>query len=167
MIARMIFFGLFLIFSAVSGFAEEGSGTITGKWITKEYGPMTGGQVLLFNKAKGPPPASHKYLRLPDQGTAIDQEGAFSVQLPAGRYYLVMRKRLDPSSAGPPLEGEPQYYARDKNGHPRDYGVKAGQTSNIGTIAKADAYRKNSLHTDGSTVLLGTVPDKQGQSAAY
>ncbi|WP_306532929.1 carboxypeptidase-like regulatory domain-containing protein [Geobacter sp.] len=166
MITRMIFIGLFLVFSAVSGFAEEGSGTITGKWITKEYGPMTGGQVLLFNKANGPPPASHKYLRLPDQGTAIDQEGTFSVQLPTGRYYLVMRKRLDPSSAGPPLEGEPQYYARDKNGNPTEYVVKAGKTTNIGTITKVTPYRKKPVTTDGITGIEGTVTDKQGQPVA-
>ncbi|WP_281875315.1 carboxypeptidase-like regulatory domain-containing protein [Geobacter hydrogenophilus] len=165
--ARMIFSCLVLVLSALSVFAAEGSGTITGKWITKEYGPMAGGQVLLFNTANGPPPASHKYLRLPDQGTAIDQEGTFSVQLPAGRYYLVMRKRLDPTSAGPPREGEPQYYARDKNGNPKEYVVRAGRTTNIGTITTATPYRKpKPAAADGTTGVEGTVTDKQGQPVA-
>jgi len=148
-------------------FAEDGSGTLTGRWITKEYGPMTGGQVLLFNKAKGPPPASHRYLRLPDHGTAIDEEGRFSLDVPAGRYYLVMRKREDPAAAGPPREGEPQYYARDRKGKPMEYVVKAGRTTNVGTITSFVPYRRPATPpVDGTTGIEGRVIDGKGEPVA-
>ncbi|RNC69402.1 MAG: carboxypeptidase regulatory-like domain-containing protein [Desulfuromonadales bacterium] len=167
MMLRTICFCLFLTLSATSGFAGEGTGTITGRWITKKYGPMTGGQVLLFNTATGPPPASHKYLRLPDNGTAVDHDGKFSLEVPAGRYYLVMRKRTDPTSAGPPREGDPQFYARLKDGTPREYVVKAGKTTNIGTIKEATPYRREkAVLNDGAAGIEGTVTDEQGQPVA-
>lgn len=167
MIPRVTCLIFFLVLIVVSGAAAARTGTITGKWITREHGPMTGGQVLLFNKANGPSPASHKYLRLPDQGTAVDPEGRFSAEVPAGRYYLVMRKRVDPASAGPPREGEPQYYARDKDGKPKEFVVKAGKTTNIGTITEAVPYRKQkAVDSDGMTGIEGTVTDGQGRPVA-
>ncbi|ABB30833.2 hypothetical protein Gmet_0590 [Geobacter metallireducens GS-15] len=165
---KMIGFFLMVFFCSIQAvFAADDTGTITGKWITKEYGPMTDAQVLLFNVAKGPPPAGHKYLRTPDMGTPVDQEGGFRVQAPAGRYYLVMLKRVDPNSAGPPREGDPQYYARDKKGKPKEFVVKAGKTTNIGTITEAVPYRKGvAAVKDGTTGIEGTVTDKQGQPVA-
>lgn len=169
MIARMIFLWLFLVLSAASGFAAEGSGTITGKWITKKYGPMTDAQVLLFNVATGPPPAGHRYLRTPNAGTSVGEDGTFLVLVPAGKYYLVMRKRLDPTSAGPPGEGDLQYYARHKDGKPKEFVVKAGRTTNVGTIAKATPYRKakeKNADTVNITGIEGTVTDDQGRPMA-
>ncbi|WP_236685630.1 carboxypeptidase-like regulatory domain-containing protein [Geobacter pickeringii] len=161
------FFLMVFLGSVPFGFAGEGTGIITGKWITNQYGPMTGGQVLLFDAAKGPAPASKKYLRLPDAGTAIDNDGKFSAEVPAGRYYLVMRRRGDQTSAGPPVEGEPQYYARMKNGEPRLYTVKSGKTTNIGTIAEVYPYRREkTVVQEGMTGIEGAIVDEQGKPVA-
>ena len=159
---RIVAFNLFLLFcTAVFCFATEGErGTLSGKWITKDQGPMAGGQVLLFNAASGPPPSSNKHLRIPDAGTAIDREGKFSVKLPAGNYYLVMRKRANPESAGPPEEGDPQYYARLKNGQPKTFVVKAGKSTNIGTVTVAVPFKKEKMtSTEGLTGIEGTVTE--------
>lgn len=166
--SKMVGFFLMVFFCSVPfSFAGEGHGVITGKWITTQYGPMTGGQVLLFDAAKGPAPASRKYLRLPDAGTAVDDDGKFSTDVPAGKYYLVMRKRVNQASAGPPEEGEPQYYARMKNGEPRLYTVKSGKTTNIGTIAEVYPYRREKVVVrDGMTGIEGVVTDEQGKPVA-
>lgn len=169
MTSRMFGFSLLLMLLLVSpcSAAEEGTGLITGTWITKKYGPMAGAQVLLFNVAKGPPPASHKYLRLPDAGGAVDADGKFEVRVPAGKYYLVMRKRLDPASAGPPQEGDPQYYARLKNGTPKTYAVKAGKTTNVGRIIEATPYhREKVVIAPGTTGIEGMVTDDKGHPVA-
>lgn len=156
-----------LLYSASCIAGAALNGRITGRWITRAHGPMTGGQVLLFNAAAGPPPASNKFLRIPDAGVAIDGEGKFSAEVPAGRYYLVMRKRVDPTSAGPPQEGDPQFYARLKNGKPRAYTVKAGKTTDVGTITKAVPYRKEKqVEMDGLTGIEGTVTDDRGLPVA-
>jgi len=158
---------LMLLFVASCLASGDSTGCISGKWITRESGPMTGAQVLLFNAAVGPPPSSNKFLRIPDAGTAVDTSGKFSVELPAGNYYLVMRKRLIPNSAGPPLEGDPQYYARLKSGEPKVFIVKAGKNTDIGTISTAEPFKKEKLVAkEDMTGIEGTVIDEQGQSVA-
>lgn len=150
----------FLAGSAMGGEPNQ-TGILAGKWITKQHGPMSGAQVLLFNAANGPAPSSNKHLRIPDAGAAVDSKGRFSVELPAGKYYLVMRKRVNPESAGPPEEGDPQYYARLKNGQPKTFVVKAGKTTNIGTVAVAVPFKKETpISTEGLTGIEGTVTDE-------
>lgn len=156
-----------LLFMAVISFADTGDGVLKGIWKTSALGPMIGGQVLLFNSATGPPPSSNKYLRLPDAGTSIDSEGKFSVKVPAGEYYLVMRKRMNQNIAGPPQEGDLQYYARLKNGNAIAYKVTAGQAMDVGTVTVAEPFRKEKpVAMDGLTGIAGTVTDDQGLPVA-
>ena len=158
---------LLLLCSALCSAGEGGKGVITGKWITKNFGPMAGAQVLLFNAASGPAPSSDKHLRIPDAGTPVDSEGKFLLEVPAGKYYLVMRKRVNPVSAGPPEEGDPQYYARLKNGQAKTFVVKSGKTTDIGTIAVAEPFKRaQSATTIGLTGIEGTVMDEQGLPVA-
>ena len=161
---NLIFCMLLLLYSALCSAEESRPGTISGKWITKEHGPMTNGQVLLFNADKGPAPASNRFLRLPDAGVKIDSAGAFSTNLPPGQYYLVMRKRSNPNSAGPPEEGDLQFYARLKNGDPKIFTLKSGKTTNIGTIMVAAPFRKEkNVAKDGMSGIEGTITDEQGK----
>lgn len=152
---------------AVISFADTGEGSLKGTWKTPSHGPMAGGQVLLFNAATGPPPSSSKYLRLPDAGASIDSEGKFTVRVPAGEYYLIMRKRLDQNVAGPPREGDLQYYARHKDGNAIVYKVAAGQVLDVGTITLAEPFKKkHAVSMDGLTGIAGTVTDEQGLPVA-
>ena len=152
---------------AVISFADTDEGILKGAWKTSAHGPMIGGQVLLFNAATGPPPSSKKYLRLPDAGTSVDSEGKFTVKVPASEYYLVMRKRMGQNTAGPPQEGDLQYYARHKDGNAIAYKVIAGQAVDIGTVTSAVPFRKEKPGTmDGLTGITGTVTDDQGLPVA-
>ena len=156
-----------LLFMVVICFADTGEGSLKGTWKTPSHGPMTGGQVLLFNAATGPPPSSGKYLRLPDAGTSVDSEGKFSVKVPAGEYYLVMRKRVGQNTAGPPQEGDLQYYARHKDGNAIAYKVTTGQAVDVGTVTLAEPFKKkNVVIMDGLTGIAGTVTDDQGLPVA-
>lgn len=166
MINKIACFCLYMsLFSAALCLADEsGKGVISGKWITKQYGPMTGAQVLFFDAAKGHAPASSKFLRLPDAGVQIDEKGAFVAELPPGTYYLVMRKKANQDSAGPPEEGDPQYYARLKNGDPKTFTVEKGKKTTIGTITEATPFRREKAAAKaGMTGIEGTVTDEQGQ----
>ncbi len=164
---RLALYLLFFFCTAVCAFGADSQGTLSGKWITKAHGPMTGGQVLLFNAAKGPAPASNRFLRLPDAGVQIDDTGKFLVELPPGKYYLVMRKRANQDGAGPPVEGDPQYYARLKNGDPKTFTVKVGKKTNIGTITEAVPFRREkAVVKNGMTGIEGTVMDEQGKPVA-
>jgi hypothetical protein len=156
---------LFLfLFATTLCFAEDSKqGLISGKWITKSNGPMSGAQVLLFDKAVGPPPSSDKYLRVADVATTIDSDGNFSVQVAPGSYYLVMRKHADESTIGPPQEGDWQYYSRDKKGKARVFIVKADGKTNIGTIFEATVFHKQqSISEKNMTGIEGTVSDQEG-----
>jgi len=153
-----------LLFAATLCFAADAKqGTISGKWITKDNGPMAGAQVLLFNMAMGPAPSSDKYLRVPDVTTVIDSDGRFSVQLAAGRYYLVMRKHAGEGTIGPPQDGDLQFYSRDKKGKARFIVVKAGGNTDIGTISEATVFHKQqTTYVKGMTAIEGTVTDAEG-----
>jgi len=166
MIRRYLTYCLLLfVFATSTCFAAEiKQGTISGKWITKNDGPMANAQVLLFDMAVGPPPASEKYLRVPDVTTSIDNEGKFSVQVPPGRYYLVMRKRADESTFGPPQDGDLQYYSRDNRGKAKLIIVKAGKETKIGTISEASVFKKRQTKYEiGMTAIEGTVTDEDGK----
>lgn len=165
MIKSRVFSCIFLhLFVAAVCFAEESmQGAITGKWITKSNGPMTGAQVLLFNKAVGPPPSSDKFLRVPDIGTSIDSDGKFFARVAPGSYYLVMRKRANENTAGPPRDGDLQFYSRDKKGNAKYYVVRAGRETDIGTITEAAVFQKRQTkYEKGMTAIEGTVTDAEG-----
>lgn len=165
MINKSVFACLFLVlFATAVCFADEDKqGSIFGKWITKNNGPMTGAQVLLFNMAGGPPPSSDKFLRVPDATTTIDSDGKFSVRVAEGSYYLVMRKRAKDSTVGPPRDGDLHYYSRDKEDNAMPFIVKAGGETNIGTISEATVFRKQQTkYEKGMTAIEGTVTDAVG-----
>lgn len=158
-----------LLFAITICFAEDGKGKISGEWITKEHGPMTGGQVLLFNAENRSAPGkdSNSVLRPPDFGVKINENGKFSAEVPAGNYYLIMRKRVNPERAGQTEEGDPWYYARNKNGSPIIFTINPGKETSIGTITEMAPFKKEKLISrEGLTGIEGTVSDEQGQPVA-
>ena len=159
----LLIFSLYLFSTTFCFAAEIKQGTISGRWITKDYGPMGGALVLLFNKSVGPPPSSEKYLRVPDATAIIEADGQFSVLAAAGSYYLVMRKSSVGDTVGPPQDGDLQYYSRDKMGKARSFHIKSGGITNIGTISEATVFRKQQpKYVKGMTAIEGTVTDGEG-----
>lgn len=162
MIKKRVFFYLILfLFATAVCFAEEvQKGKLSGKWITKKYGAMAGGLVLLFNTAKGAPPTNEGPLRAPDTTFEIDSGGGFSTEVSAGTYYLVTRKGT--SMVGPPKDGDLYFFSVDKKGRPKTYTVKPGGMIDVGTIKEAFPYKREVKSQAGSTTIEGVIYDDQG-----
>lgn len=158
----------FFMFSYVS--AQEithkvKTGTISGKLMIKGGGPMAGGHVFIFNDATGPPPSRGKYWRVPDDVVSLDNEGKFSIELPAGRYYLGAIKRVsEKKSIGPPDEGDFFFASADEKGMPKAYIIKEGEKIDIGIISEAMPFKRADVKFgDGITSIEGVVLDVEGK----
>ncbi len=143
---------------------EAGNGAITGQLLIKGGGPLSGGTVFLFNDAAGPPPSQEKYWRIPDYIEPIDDAGRFTVELPAGKYYLGAIKRTAGDKIGPPREGDYFYIDRDEKGSPKAYTVGKGQKIDIGVISEAAPFSRTVVKLkDGITAIEGAVLDTAGK----
>jgi len=164
----LAFLTAFLFFIAAAGaFAQEaGKGKITGKLLTEDGRPMSGGSVFFFNAATGPPPSQEKYWRVPDAVAKIGDGGWFSLELPPGKYYLGAMKRISTEkNIGPPAEGDYFLKGQDATGNPKIFVIKKGETTDIGTIADAAPFKRAVVkYSDGVTTIEGVVRDSEGNA---
>jgi hypothetical protein len=136
-------------------------GSITGKIMIKDAGPLADGQVMFYNAASGPPPSPDKYERTPDHVRELDAEGVFDVELPAGRYFLGAAKRKSGERMGPPQAGDLVWRSVDGAGKPKEYVIEPGKRLDIGTITEA-APLKASARLVVTTAFEGIVTDAMG-----
>jgi hypothetical protein len=155
---------IFLMCAAASA-QEVKKGTITGQVMIKGNGPMAGGMVFIFNDASGPPPSRDKYWRVPDNVVKIDAEGRFSADLPAGKYYLGAKKAMAGKDIGPPQEGDLFYaFSGEKEGMPKAFKVEEGKKTDVGVIAEATPFRRESVKfNDGITAIEGVIIDGENK----
>jgi hypothetical protein len=106
----------------------------------------------------------------PSYGEAVqtDKEGSFTINLPAGRYSLVARKRVDGSRSGALSPGDLNVHYP---GNPID--VRSGERlhleafSLVGIDAKVHAQRQSEgVFTRTDTLLHGQIVDGDGQSVS-
>ena len=94
----------FLLMAASLAFAEQpgqiAGGTLSGKIVIQDKTPMSNGMLLLFNRSLGPPPHPYNYWRVPDMIMATEENGAFSIELPEGTYYLMIAQKSQGSLTG-------------------------------------------------------------------
>ncbi len=156
---------LFLFAAAGSSAQEIGRGTITGKLMTTDGAPMSGGSVFFFNDATGPPPSQEKYWRVPDIAAPIGEGGKFSIELTPGKYYLGAMKRISAEkNLGPPGEGDYFLKGQDETGKPRPFFIKKGETTDIGTIAGGAPFKREIVkYGAGITSIEGVVRDPEGK----
>jgi len=144
--------------------ADGGMGRITGTLQKKTGEPMANGTLFLFNEKTGPPPAPEKYWRVPDEIVPLDADGKFVVEVRPGTYFLGAIKRIAGEELGAPNEGDYFLANRDKKGNLRKYAVKAGETTDLGTLAQGIPFKKAKQLTTGSiTAIEGTVLDEAGK----
>lgn len=152
---------MLLLTMAVTVSAEEvKNGTLTGKWITKQSGPMAQGFVYLFNTASGPPPSPNRYWRIPDEIVDVDKDGRFSAGLLPGKYYLGMVKRVTGKGIGPPADGD-FYFFSSENGRPKVHTVSRKKITDIGTVSEAEVFKLE--QAPGVTAIEGIVTDVDGK----
>ena len=139
---------------------ETVNGSIKGRIVAKDDKSMSGGTVNFFN-ATGPSPFSHEYFRYPDYSDTLPDDGSFSIELPEGTYYLIAVKKSIGKKPGPPEEGDLIYPSGDDRA-PKPYIVKAGETTDTGTLAEVVPFKKE-WAAEGATSIEGVVLDWKGK----
>ncbi len=138
-------------------------GVIKGRIMIADGGPLAGGQVLFFNADAGPAPAPEQFDRTPDYVRDINDEGWFTAEIPAGRYYLGATKKISGEPVGPPQEGDYVWRSVDKNGKPRIYKVRPGKKFDIGIVGGAAPMQQGIISKRPvMTAIEGTVMDPDG-----
>ncbi|HWR59937.1 MAG TPA: carboxypeptidase-like regulatory domain-containing protein [Thermodesulfovibrionales bacterium] len=127
--------------------------------------PLSGGSVFFFNDTAGPPPSKDRYWRVSDYSAPLDNGGNFSLELPAGKYYLGAINRISgKTNFGPPEEGDLFFGAEDENGLPKAFVIKTGEQTNLGILTGAKPFKKALVkYRDGITAIEGTVLDPDGR----
>lgn len=156
---------LVVVFAGIGAYAgSDGKGRIMGTMMLHNGEPMANGSAFLFKDGSGPPPVPEKYWRVPDEIVAIDASGRFSAEVPDGTYYLGAIKRISGNELGAPNDGDYFLINRDEKGNPKPYLVKAGETTDVGTISSVHPFsRATYLKQEGITAIAGTVTDDKGK----
>jgi len=169
---------IFIVLSAflfISGsvFSQEQSTCrFTGTLMSKDAVPMAGGLIHFFNIEKGPVPNPNRYWRVPDAIADLNEKGEFTIELPAGKYYMGAIKRVSgKKEVGPPLVGDLFFISSDEKGAPKVYSVKQGEVVDIGTISEAIPFKgwtmKDDITAIEGKVLLNEEPVEGALVFAY
>ncbi len=158
---RALFIILVLTLTVTSGVTagESMKGKIKGVVQSRDGKPLSKGVVYFFNEATGPSPMPEKYWRVPDVVESLDDTGAFSVELPAGKYYIgaILRKGSN-EIVGPPSEGDLYYAGTQK------YWANQAVPCDAGIIKGAEPFSRSLItKSTGITVLEGHVIDEAGK----
>jgi hypothetical protein len=163
---KAVFLACCLFFISLIGASAQdaGKGKMIGRLLMEDGSPMSGGSVFFFNDATGPRPSEERYWRVPDAVGTIGEAGRFSMELPAGKYYLgAMKKISSEKNVGPPCEGDYFLKGQDAMGNPRPFFVKKGETTDIGTIAGGAPFKREVVkYGEGITSIEGVVCDSEG-----
>jgi hypothetical protein len=143
---------------------DHETGRMAGKLLTRNGEPMSGGLVYLSSSA-GPVPDPDRYWKVPEFVTDIDDTGEFTIELPAGSYYLGAIKRISgKTDSGPPHAGDLFYKGIDRKGVPILFVIKKGENLNIGTLSGAVPFKGAAA---GKTIsgIAGKVITSDGKPA--
>jgi hypothetical protein len=156
-----------LIWSSAVIADETVSGRITGAWIPRSTGPISGGMIYAFNVNSGPPPTIEGSRRVPDGATITNDEGKFSLELAEGTYYLSTWKKAAGPAPGPPQDGDLHALSRDKNGEPVKYMVKRGIATDNIILRQATVFKSPVIKISaGMTAISGTLTTYDGAPLA-
>lgn len=163
---RMI--ALFLLVSVSTVIAgpslPDGVGSLSGKIMLKDKRPMANGMVLLYSQYQGPPPHPYKYWRIPDMIMTTGADGGFSLDLPAGTYFLMIAQKSPDGEIGPPSKDEFLYFHSDKTGNALPIVVEAGKILDLGTLSGAFFWTADKVEREkGVTSASGMVMDDAGK----
>jgi hypothetical protein len=160
-------FFLILLWTSTVIANENVPGRISGAWIPRNIGPISGGLIYVFNTNSGPPPLRMGARRVPNAIVETNSEGKFSVELAEGTYYLSTQKKFGVATPGPPQDGDLHGLSRDKKGKPIKYKVKSGITTNIGILRQASVFKSPTIKiSPGMTAITGILKTSDGSPMA-
>lgn len=164
---------LFMLIAAVAAVAETNrmapvpgaNGLISGRIMIDGTVPMPGGIAAFFDTRSEYPPKFGNLRRIPDHVARVGPDGDFTVELPAGNYFLGVIVRNDPGATGPPGHEEQGFAAVDGEGRRKIFATAGGGAAvDLGDIHVSTA-KDDWKFTDYVTVR-GTLVDKNGQPFA-
>lgn len=139
------------------------NGTLDARFRQKSGIALTNGVVFLFDSSLGPYPSMTEYWRVPDRVEFLDDDGKLSIEVAAGKYYLIAVKRLPSLMLGPPIEGELFYFDPEPKGNPKAITVIAGKKTDVGVISASVPFKRSPAgRHKGMTAVEGVVTDMRG-----
>lgn len=135
------------------------TGNLKGVIQTSDGRSLTSGEVYFFNDRTGPAPSPDKYWRVPDAITPMNDNGAFSVELLPGRYYVgAIRRKGDKAMIGPPSDGDFFYAGKQK------IDILPASQNDLGIVRGAIPFSKKILaNAEGVTAIEGSIFDAAGK----
>ena len=144
---------------------EQGTGSVSGKLLTKDGKPMSGG-LAYFLSADGPAPDPEKYWRVPEYLVEITDKGTFSLELPEGSYYFgAIKKREGKTESGPPQAGDVFYRDLDTKGNLKVHVVRKGKKLKLGTMTAGRPFL-GLVGKDAVSAIEGRVITSDGGPVA-
>ena len=134
---------------------------VSGRIMIDGQEPMSGGRVAFFAEEYGPPSNFGNLRRIPERLSVIKQDGTFSLQLLAGRYYMGAMSRDWSMGPGPPQPGEKTYSALDANNNLLLISIAEETENKLGPITVR--HRDHSTDLQDVFTLTGTIKDPAGQ----
>lgn len=117
----------------VPGFMKERMGTLKGTVYVKDK-VYANAIVAFFDKNNGPPPVVGSARRVPDAIDRSNDQGAFSIKLLPGTYYMGTLFREVSKGMGPPRPGEEYFFIESEPGKLREFTVETKKASDIGRV---------------------------------
>jgi hypothetical protein len=157
----LTFFALFLLLMSGVVLAQQtGKGTITGRILTPGSEMLSDWSIRFFDVKTGVSPFSHEYITVPDYLVMTEYDGSFTKVLPEGTYYIMTVKVVTGKKIGPLEEGDIIFPPMDGR-EPKQYTVRADETTDVGDISGAVPVKKEWIAA-GTTGIEGTVLDING-----
>jgi outer membrane protein OmpA-like peptidoglycan-associated protein len=146
--------------AGLPGFMLEDMGTLSGQLFVNDK-PLTNAIIAFFPTQRGLPPISMEMRSIPEFLGQANGEGKFSIKLLAGNYFLGMLIRENNKKAGPPMPGEPFYFAAEPSGALRQFKIGNRELLEVGRVdgAKPETFKEAS----DTFTIKGAVVDAQGQ----
>lgn len=163
--AAVPLFSMLFLYMLAGPLSLAAAGTVTGRILLQDGTPLTGGMVIVFNKASGPPPAPARYFRPPDLMADLHEDGGFRLNLPPGEYYIGGIRRTD-GLGGPPRDGDIFFILSNEKSAARPVRVPAAGMVELGDLAKGAPYRPVVDSTLAVTAIAGTLAYSNGAPAA-
>lgn len=156
-----------MLLTPIPGFSQNGAkavgkdfeiiGTLNGKVKFAGDAASQGGIVSFFKVDGSPEPDQLQARKVPFKISTMNNDGSFSVKLPAGPYHMGAMQWQKGRRPGPPRPGEVFMFIYDGAKNLQVIESKAGKTTEIGELTGWTPEQQKESDPANSLVIWGTV----------